>query len=146
MPFGWMHTWMQPGKYESPSTEQTQENAHSMQTTSVTTCKPFISNHVVYLHVFSFFLFYLKMPWCHTKLSNKETDTKMNNCSNNLHGGHMQIIRVTKSLYIKVCDSQFDYLWQNICDSNNTEILPSVASLVTKIRLGRNKTKQNNKK
>jgi hypothetical protein len=134
-------------------------------------CIPFISNHVVYLHVFSFFLFYLKMPQWHTKLSNKENNTKINNCSNNLHGGHMHITWVTKSLHInlsnaelnpichllallgvhhflhvsrirvKVYDSQFHYPWQNICDSNNTEILPSVASLVTRTRLGRKKKK-----
>jgi len=36
---------------------------------------------------------------------------------------------VTKCLFNKACDSEFDYPWPNICDSDITENLSSVAIL-----------------
>ena len=38
---------------------------------------------------------------------------------------------VTKRLCSKACESEFDTLWQNICESDDMENLPSMTSLVT---------------
>ena len=56
VPSGWLCTWSLPAEYRSHCTEQNWKAARSLQTISVTMCLPYISNHMVYLHLFKYFL------------------------------------------------------------------------------------------
>ena len=71
----------------------------------------------VYLH---FFLFCLQTAQWHSQLRNQKTDMT-NNCTNNLNGSNMYDVWAIKWLYGKACESEFDYLWQNVCGGDNME-------------------------
>jgi hypothetical protein len=66
-----------------------------------------------------------------TRLPRKETDTTMYNRSIILNGTNMYDLWVKKWQRSTVWESEFDYPWWNIYDSNKMENLPSVASLAT---------------
>ena len=54
-PSGWLCTWTLLAEYRSHCTEHKWEAACSLQNMSVTMCLPYISNHMVYLHLFKYF-------------------------------------------------------------------------------------------
>jgi hypothetical protein len=69
----------------------------------------FSSDHMVYLHLFSF-LVLAKTPWWHTQSRNKkEPDRMMNNLRNNLDSSNTYDLWVVKWLCSKACESEFDY-------------------------------------
>ena len=129
-PFGWLRSWTLPGEHESHGAKQNCEAAGSLQTTSRPVCSPFISDNVVYLHLLLYFLLYLQTPRWHTQSRNK-TDMTMNNRNNNLTGSNMCGLWVIKWLRSRACESEFDYPWQNICDSDDMERISSVTSLIS---------------
>ena len=55
----------------------------------------------------------------------------MNNRSSSLNGSNIYDLWVLKWQSSKACASEFGYPWQNICDSDDTEDIPSVTVLVT---------------
>jgi hypothetical protein len=54
----------------------------------------------------------------------------MNNRSKNLNGSNMYDLWVIKWLCSKARENKSDYPWQNICDSDDMENLPSMTNLV----------------
>jgi len=53
----------------------------------------------------------------------QKTDNKMNNVSRNFKGG----LQVTKWN----CETECDNPWQNICDSDDMQNLPSMTSIIS---------------
>jgi hypothetical protein len=69
---GWVRSSTLSGKYESPGAEQNQEAARALLTAIVNVRWPFISDQVVCMHVF---FFYLDTP--RHKQSRKNTQPRM---------------------------------------------------------------------
>lgn len=67
-----------------------------------------------YLSIFSTYIQYND-----TQSRNKKPGLAMNSCSSNLSGSNMCGLWVMRWLCSKACVSEFCYLGQNICDSNN---------------------------
>jgi hypothetical protein len=57
----------------------------------------------------------------------------MYNRSINLNGTNMHDLWVIKWQRSTACESEFDYPWWNICDSDDIKNLPSVASLRSRL-------------
>jgi hypothetical protein len=63
-------------------------------------------------------------------------DTTTNNRSIDRNGTNMYDLWVINWQCSTACESEFGYPWWNICNSDDTEDQPSVASLVTAYWVG----------